>query len=158
MDLLLVRHAQAVPRAADASGMRDAARRLTKRGRDQLSRTVRGLERLGLTFDRILYSPKLRSIETANALSSLLNGESTVTRLLCVPPSDQLLAEIHGERVAVVGHEPHLSALVAMLAGAPVSIRLKPSGVAWLDGDPRPGGMRLRALLPPRVLRALANR
>ena len=158
MDLLLIRHAQAVPRAADAARMRDAARRLTKRGRGQLGRTVRGLERLGLTFDRILHSPKLRSIESANALSSLLHGESTVTRRLCVAPSDQLLAEIHGERVALVGHEPHLSALVAMLVGAPVAITLKPSGVAWLEGDLRPGGMQVRALLPPRVLRALAER
>jgi hypothetical protein len=25
-------------------------------------------------------------------------------------------------------------------------------GVAWLEGEPRPAGMRLRGLLPPRVL------
>ena len=158
MDLLLMRHAQAVPRDADAARIPDAARPLTKHGRVQLGHTVRGLERLRVRLDGVFHSPKLRSIETADVLSSLLDGETIVTRRLCVRPSEQLLAEIHGERVALVGHEPHLSALVAMLVGAPAAIKLKPSGVAWLEGDLRPGGMQVRALLSPRVLRALAER
>ena len=167
MDLLLIRHAEAVPKdigavlAAQTSARAwNAARPLTKRGRAQLRRIVRALEHLGVSFDRMYHSPKLRSIETADGLVDLLHGESIVTRRLCGPPSEALLKEISGERVAVVGHEPHLSALVALLVakGADVSLTFKPAGVAWLAGELRLGGMHVHALLPPKVLRALAER
>ncbi len=166
MDLLLIRHARAVPRdvgavAAAQTSAREwnAARALTARGHAQLRRTVRALDRLGIRFDRLYHSPKLRSIETANGLMDLLDGESTVTARLCAPPGDALFGEISGARVALVGHEPHLSGLVGLLAakGADVAIKLKPSGVVWLRGELRLGGMHVRAVLPPRVLRALAR-
>src|ERR1019366_5683669 len=79
MDLLLIRHADAAPKnvaarpiARDAVRLLDASRPLTKHGRARLWRTVHGLERLSVSFDRIYHSPKLRSTETADALSSLL--------------------------------------------------------------------------------------
>ena len=167
MDLLLIRHADAAPKnvaarpiARDAVRLLDASRPLTKHGRARLWRTVHGLERLSVSFDRIYHSPKLRSTETADALSSLLHGETIVTRLLCAPPGEALLREIHGENVAVVGHQPYLGALLALVVAGGIALRfgLEPSCVAWLRGDLRPGGMHVRALLSRRVLRALATR
>ncbi|WP_338065454.1 hypothetical protein [Thermus caldifontis] len=67
-------------------------------------------------------------------------------------------------RVALVGHEPHLSALLSWLllgdfAGASAQealgecFQMKKGGVAWLEGEPVPGGMRLKGLFPPKVFR-----
>lgn len=158
IDLLLVRHAPAKPRS---SGGGDAERAVSRRGHARLRRMVRALRRLGVRFDRLYHAPPLPSIETADALAALLDGESTVTNLLCAPPNEALLAEIVGKRVAVVGHEPHLGSLAAWLIQGDADQRdafaFMP-GLAWLSGELRPGKMRLRALLPPRVLRALAQR
>ena len=169
MDLFLVRHARAVPRDAGAvvaarvsAREWNAARALTPRGHAQLRRMVRGLDRLGVSFDRLYHSAKLRSIETANGLAELLDddGETVTTERLSAPPGEALFAEISGDRVALVGHEPHLGALVGLLVakGADVTLDMKPSGVVWLRGELRLGGMHVRAVLPPRVLRALARR
>jgi len=63
--------------------------------------------------------------------------------------------------VAVVGHEPWLGELIALLAFGDTRhgevIPLKKGGIAWLDGDAIPGGAILRALLPPRLLRIAAK-
>ena len=159
IDLLLVRHAPAKPRSSEAD---DADRNLSRQWRARLRRMVRGLCHLGVRFDTLYHSPWLRSIETANALAALLDGESTVTNRLCEAPSDALLAMIVGRRVAVVGHEPHLGSLAAWLVQGDADQRdafaLPPTGLVWLFGELSPGKMRLRALLPPGVLRVLAQR
>jgi len=64
---------------------------------------------------------------------------------------------LRGESLAVVGHEPWLSELIAWLClgerelGA--AFQLKNGGVAWLSGEPVPGGCVLKALWTPRSLR-----
>jgi phosphohistidine phosphatase len=72
-----------------------------------------------------------------------------------------LLEQLEGERVALVGHQPWLGELVSMLLfenrrdGA--RLTLGKGSVVWLEGEPRAGGMTLRALVPPRVLRTLGR-
>src|SRR5262249_18148923 len=83
------------------------------------------------------------------------------TERLTGSPRSELLAEIaeHGVRgsVAVVGHEPWLGELVALLTFGDQpggdSIPPKKGRGAGLAGTAAPGGMTLRALLPPRLLR-----
>lgn len=151
MELYVVRHAIA------EDGPEDDARALTEKGTRRFSKMVELLERLEVRFDRLVHSPKRRAVETAELLSRLVDGELEVSALLTEAPNTRLLSLLRGGRVAVVGHEPHLSALVSWLltgdrAGA--SIELKKGAVAWLEGEATPGGMRLGALLPPRVGRA----
>jgi phosphohistidine phosphatase len=65
-------------------------------------------------------------------------------------------------RLALVGHEPDLSTLAALLIGvpmgqAPEALQLKKAGVALLQWPQPPqgalpGSARLALLLPPRVL------
>ena len=59
----------------------------------------------------------------------------------------------------MVGHQSWLGELVAWLAfddaSLGASIDLKKGGVIWLEGTAVPGGMAVRAMLPPKVLRAL---
>lgn len=159
MRTYLVRHATAVDRSPE---IEDAARSLTPDGARDFAAVVEGLNALKIRFDRLLFSPWLRAVETAELLMPLLDGESEVTPLLADAPNADLLEQITGEHVALVGHRPWMGDLLAWLvtgglpAGEPFEI--KKGGVAVLDGDPRPGSMRLVALYPPRVLRALGQR
>jgi phosphohistidine phosphatase len=156
--LFLVRHAPAV---ASRRGAGDADRRLSPRGRLKFVLVARGLRRLGIRFDRVLYSPKARAAETAEILAPLVKGTSASSQALTRAPSAALLNEIRGERVAVVGHEPWLSALAAWLVTGDrdrgTRFEMKKGGVIVLEGDPRPGAMRLVAALPPKVLRRIGK-
>ena len=68
-----------------------------------------------------------------------------------------MIAE-RNEDTAVVGHEPWLGELVAWLAFGDTrhgeALQIKKASVVWLDGTAVPGGMTLRALLTPRMIRA----
>jgi phosphohistidine phosphatase len=156
MELFLVRHAIAVPATPE---LPDAARPLTPDGRRRFEEVVRGLDRLGVRFDRLHHSPWTRAVETANLLTGLLEGDSVVELGLSRTPDADLIGRIGGERAAAVGHEPWMSELMSLLltGSKPLAanIAFKKGGVAWLEGEARPRGMRLRAFLPPRVLRRL---
>lgn len=151
MELTLIRHA-----IAD-EGADDFARPLSKEGRRRFRKSVQTLQRVGVRFARVLHSPKLRALQTAELLRPLCDGEFEVTPLLTHEPGDELLALLDEHELAVVGHEPHLSSLLAWLVlgdlEAGHKFELKKGAVARLDGDVVPGGMRLRALWTPRVLR-----
>ncbi|MCC6333658.1 MAG: phosphohistidine phosphatase SixA [Myxococcales bacterium] len=153
MELFLIRHAIA------EDGEDDDARPLSARGRKRFKEVVGALDALGVRFDRVLHSPKRRAVETAELLAPLVDGELEVTALLKEAPRDKLLGQLHGGAVAVVGHEPHLSSLLAWLTvGEPEQGRafvLKKGSVAVLAGEPGPGGMQLLALWSPGALRKL---
>jgi phosphohistidine phosphatase len=158
MELFLVRHAVAVPERPD---LPDPARPLTPDGRRRFQRAVRGMERLGVRFDRLYHSPWLRAVETAELLTRLVRdgGETAVEPALTRAPDQRLLAGLEGEQVAVVGHEPWLSELVSLLVCGTLKwgdrFDFRKGGLAWLEGDLRPRRMWLRAFLPPRALRRI---
>lgn len=148
MELFLIRHAIA------EDGDDDDARPLSEKGKKRFKEVVRTLERMDIRFDRVLHSPKKRAVDTA----AMIDARLQETPLLAAPPSDGLLMLLStGNAVGVVGHEPWLSELLAWLVvGDPTlgeRFELKKGAVAHLDGEPRPGQMRLRALLTPRALR-----
>jgi len=151
VELLLVRHAEAEPRAR---GRADAARGLTERGRRRFRRVVRALDRTGLTLDRLYHSPLRRAVETADLLAPLLRGESVVTPHLAAPPGDALLRQLAGERAALVGHEPWISQLASLLllgtTEHAAKFGFRKGGAALLAGAPAPAGMRLVAFFGPR--------
>lgn len=153
MELYLIRHAHALP------GEPDEERPLSEKGRRAFARVVRGLGALGVRLDRVYTSPWRRAKETADLLRPLA-GAVEETPLLAAFPSSALLEALKGKRVALVGHEPWLSALAAWLVlGAPLEgrLRMKKGGVALLRGRPRPGGMVLLGLYPPSLLEALGK-
>jgi phosphohistidine phosphatase len=158
MELFIVRHAVAVPQRPD---LPDEARPLTSDGRRRFQRAVRGMERLGFSFDRLYHSPWLRAVETAELLTQLVaeDGETVVEPGMTRAPDAELLAGLRGDRVAVCGHEPWLSEMVALLVCGTVKhgarFDFRKGGLAWLEGEPRPRRMRLRAFLPPRALRRI---
>lgn len=108
----------------------------------------------------MLHSPLLRAVQTADLLSRALakGGETRVTLALASSPARDLLDEIPAEGLtALVGHEPWMSELCAwLLTGRKRDASMFPfrkGGVAWLEGEPRPGGMTLIAYVPPRLSR-----
>jgi phosphohistidine phosphatase len=161
MDLCLVRHAPAEPRGTGTHGGSDAARALTREGRRKFRGVRDGLERLGLRFDRLLHSPLLRAVETAELLMPLVDGPSASEPGLAAAPTEGLLARLTGARPAVVGHQPWLGDLLAWLTlGDPAlghAFEWKKGGVALLTGDPQPGGMHLCGFWAPGVLRRLGR-
>jgi phosphohistidine phosphatase len=160
VDLFVIRHAIAAPRDDYAD---DTARPLTRKGAKRFAQIVRGLEALGIELHQVLHSPWRRAVETAELLTPIVHAEDGLiaTAHLAAPPGAALCAEIStagiGGAVAVVGHEPWLAELVALLcfSDARMASRmpLRKGGVAWLEGNAAPGGMELRAFLPPDVLR-----
>ena len=147
----------------------DGSRRLTPAGRRKLRAAAAGMRALGLGFDAILSSPLVRAAETAAIVAEAFGGEPVPRELAAlepgVPPPETvraLRAFVRYERVAIVGHEPGLSGVVALLlTGAPDGLRLalKKGGLVALDvSDPgRGGGATLRYMLTPRQLRRLGR-
>jgi phosphohistidine phosphatase len=156
MKLFLIRHAPAEPRGGPGD---DAARPLTTKGKKTWKRAARGLDTLDVSFDAVLHSPMLRAVDTAKQILHLCDGKSAVSTRLAEPPSIELFAEITGERVALVGHEPWLSELAALLvlgsAAQGSRILMKKGSVLCLDGELRPGGMSIEWLLPMKALAKL---
>ena len=152
MDLLLVRHGLADPRSAEVV---DSSRRLTKEGRRRFRLSVREMERMRVLPDAVLSSPWHRALETAELLAETAGVKVASTELLAAAPGDELLAVVGGlgaERTALVGHQPWLGELLALLTvgqGLDEAFRFKKGGFAWLRGELAPGSMRLRALVPP---------
>jgi len=158
MQLFVIRHAV----AEDAEpGREDAGRALTGAGKAKLRQAVRGLRALDVRFERILTSPWKRAAQTAELLAPIATGAPIATDLLAQPPRPELLALLaeRNETIAVVGHEPWLGELAAWLAFGDTrygdALVLKKCGVLWLEGTAVPGGMQLRASVPPKLLRAI---
>jgi len=164
MNLLVIRHAIAEDKKLLED---DATRRLTNAGEKKFKGVVRGIKRLGWKLDRVFSSPWLRAARTAELLEVLGGGVAIETDLLTKSPRAELLALISeyaggGEKmraVALVGHQPWLGELIAWLAFGDgrhgEGLALKKGGVVWLEGSATPGGMSIRAQLPPSVLREL---
>lgn len=165
-----MRHAIAVERSP---ALEDARRPLSQRGIGKFRKAVRGLGRLGVELDHVFHSPWLRAVETAEFLAPLTRGEREATDLLADDPGGELIdlanrlahqanRQDRATRVAFVGHEPWMAELCSLLLIGNTSlaeqVAFKKGGVAWLIGEARPAGMRLHAMLPPKVLRRLAGR
>jgi phosphohistidine phosphatase len=162
IELLVVRHAIAFER--DASRWRDDRKRpLTPEGRRRFRRAAEGLARLVEQPARVLTSPLVRAVETAQILANAIGWPKAVECAELAPqctPARTLerLRTEQAERLAIVGHEPHLSRFVGACiagSGARLDLEMKKGGVACLrfEKDLKAGGATLLMLLPPRVLR-----
>jgi phosphohistidine phosphatase len=166
MELLIIRHAIAFPRDrrrwAD-----DAARPLSPLGIRRSRKAASGLKALCKVPDRLLTSPLVRATQTAKILTEfagwpraeaapeLKPGEGTVAVL-------SLLGKNRSKRIAIVGHEPDLSLLLAacLLKGnSALAVDMKKSAVACLSfhGRARVGSAVLMWLATPRMLRGFRN-
>jgi len=141
MNLYLIRHAIAEEESASGE---DSLRALTDKGAKKMRQIAKGLRALGVEFDLILSSPYTRARQTAEILGDVLRVKKEVVvsgNLVPTGDPDVLIAEINErftvDSIAIVGHEPTLSALVGMLAagGSAVDITFKKGGVCRLATD-----------------------
>jgi phosphohistidine phosphatase len=164
MRLLLVRHASAVPHGT--RGVADDDRALTPRGRRRFRPAARGLARLLARPGVLLSSPLRRARQTAEILARAWKPlEITIEPVLADGSAEQVDAMLRRHRqhalVVLVGHEPHLSALLAYALGArtPAALTFRKGGAALLEVPGRlEGRARLVWSLPPKVLRRVAGR
>ena len=157
MILTSIRHA----RAEDSSPRGDdASRALTEDGIARLAKSRAGLLLLGFAPERILHSPLLRAVQTAERLAEVLVPTEVHPGLACAPDQAFIedLAGRTNRELCCVGHEPWLTELASLLCAGDrgaADFELKKAGAIVLDGEPRAGGMRMTALLTPRALRLL---
>jgi phosphohistidine phosphatase len=166
MEILLVRHAIAA-RTSARGPQADARRRLTSEGRRRMIRGARGLAALVPELDAVLPSPLVRAVETARILADafgLTPGDGLTALAPGHPPQEAVehLRTLRTGTVALVGHEPHLSSLAALLVvGDPSPLFTFRKGGACLleiEDAPRPGGARLRWLATAKLLRMVGAR
>ena len=166
MNLYLIRHAIAVEE--DPSG-EDSQRPLTEKGVKKMRQIAKGLRTLGVEFDLILTSPYTRARQTADILGDVFRLKKEILISANLSPMgdpDLLLAEINekykADSLALVGHEPYLSAFVSLLVtgGAPVEMTFKKGGVCRLAADDLHHTRRatLEWLLTPGVLVEIGDR
>lgn len=162
--LYLVRHAIAEERGADHPD--DSQRPLTGRGTAKFRKISRGFARLDPDVNLILTSPLVRARQTADILAHDLRGHPAVVETAAMTPSasfTDLLSELglHSGRggIALVGHEPSLSAFAARLVAAKGAIEFKKGGVARIDVEGLPPALpgRLVWLVPPRLFAGLGR-
>ena len=160
MRLVIVRHAIAVARGTP--GLPDADRALTPRGVKRFRTAARGLARALPPPDFILTSPWKRARQTADLLSAAWGGPKPRDTSALAGGGFEALARVLPKKrsatVALVGHEPWLSELVARLLGGarPERLEFRKGGVAIVDLESLlEGGGKLVAYLPPRLMRRL---
>lgn len=149
MRVTLIRHGEAEPHA-----WRDEDRALTKRGRADVRRVGRGLDRHGARFGLIVSSPLARAVQTAEIVAAATGYRQAIlaTRVL-IPDADAtgvrelLVQQGDFKSVALVAHEPILSAACALLLGLPGVPALKKAEAIRIrlpDDPTQPGRFRWR--------------
>lgn len=166
MRIILIRHGVAEDRLEFAkTGRADDERPLTDRGRSRMRRGAQGLVRLIPKIGIIATSPYRRAAQTAEIVQRVFQDAALMTLPALAPArgpksvTDWLREQDPLFTIALVGHEPDLSRLVAHLAdgGSRPFTALGKGGICVLDTDgrPEPRGAVIQVLMPPDWLRKL---
>lgn len=161
MEIWLLRHAAAEERASSG---RDADRTLTEDGHKRAREVARGLAALEPGIELVLTSPYARARQTAEPAARALKLGGTLRETAALEPDrdpDEILDEVRSEKagsVLLVGHEPHMGALLGRLVfgRAGHAIPMKKAALARVSWEGSGAGS-LRALLPPKVLALLGS-
>jgi len=122
IEVYILRHAVAKSRD-EWRGDDDSQRPLTRKGEKEMWRIAKAMKKLGLSFDLILSSPFVRARRTAEIVCDVFKapGELKLTPALGAEANpERFLKQIpkmirSARQILLVGHEPFLSELVALL-------------------------------------------
>ncbi|WP_291985317.1 histidine phosphatase family protein [Luteitalea sp.] len=162
--LLLVRHAIAEDRGA--AWPDDAERPLSREGVRKWKRSARGLARLAPSADLLLSSPLTRAFQTAEILGKAMSPSPRVQLFPALRPDTRPGATVTALRalaptgtVVLVGHEPMLAELAALLLHlqGPLEFRKGAAMRLTSQGLGTRGPARLDWFVTPRILRDLAG-
>jgi phosphohistidine phosphatase len=167
MELLIIRHAIAFERDRDRWAD-DASRPLSPAGVRRSRKAAAGLKELCKVPDLLLTSPLIRARETAGILTEVAGWPRAKIAPELKPGEGApavltLLAKDRSKRIAIVGHQPDLSALLTACLvkdGKTLPIEMKKNAVACLSFEASAciGGAALKWLATPRMLRGFRNR
>jgi len=150
MELILWRHAEA------EMGEPDEGRALTAKGHKQAARMAGWLDRNLPNTCRILVSPATRTVQTAEALGRKFR---VVEELAPESTPERILSAAHWpgsrEPVLVIGHQPTLGQLAALLIGGEKQDWTIRKGNVWWIAQRERGdaiGNYLRAVVTPDLL------
>jgi phosphohistidine phosphatase len=166
MNLYLLRHGIAAEPGV-AGYEPDSERPLTPRGEKRLRDAARAMEELDLSFDLILSSPFLRARQTAGIIAQNLKLRKKLAFSDDLTPGGNprlLIQQLNQfrpepEDILLVGHEPYLGKLVALLAAGNTSLEIdfKKGGLCKLEAEFLLYGRcaKLVWLLTPRLMELL---
>ena len=145
MDLILWRHAEA------EDGTPDAARKLTKHGREQAKRVAAWLKPRLPKRCEVIVSPAARAQETASALGRRFKADAAVGTNA---DAAGLIAAVgwpdRQGAILVVGHQPTLGRVAAtLLSGTEADWHMAKGAVWWLRHVE--GETRLFAVVHPKL-------
>lgn len=145
----------------------DADRQLTQRGTLRTAMVAKGLEKIGVEFDRIISSPYVRARQTAEIVGRITRFEDEIMLDARLVPhgrfsdvSDLILENDDAGSLLFVGHEPSMSGIISGLcAGGNLMIEVKKASVTAIEI------MRLRPTaegsllwsLPPKVFERISR-
>jgi len=162
--IYLVRHGAAADQGPEFPN--DEDRPLTDDGIERFRVAVAGLRDLGVALDRVLTSPLVRAVQTAEILAARLETKVALVKTDALRPGgrhDAVMAALGrlpaGSSIALVGHMPLIGEIAARLIGAREPPEFKKGSVCRIDVEELPPAAagRLVWLLPPRALRALGR-
>jgi len=134
----------------------DNERPLTERGRKEMKRVAKFLERLKLVPDVILTSPLPRASQTAEIVGQRLGIELQIEPALAhafnIERLGRLLAKRDAECIMIVGHEPEFSEVIGQLTGG--KTKISKAGVALLEINRSCTSGTLLWLFPPKFAKA----
>jgi len=144
----LVRHGIATEPVPEGP---DESRPLTAKGRRRFRRAAREFGQIGEPIDHVFTSPLVRAVQTAEILARALKQDQVgVLEELCpgVPVSKVFAAVVarvkEDESVALVGHDPQMSLLVAALAqldhADATRVDFRKGAIVRIDVDALPPG------------------
>ncbi|HYP13326.1 MAG TPA: phosphohistidine phosphatase SixA [Bryobacteraceae bacterium] len=158
MQVYILRHGIA---EEGSPGGRDADRQLTNEGRKRLREVLRLAETADVLPTRIISSPYVRAVQTAEVAIDVLGYSEDLLKTEALIPSsnpesvwDELRLHEGVSQVMLVGHEPLLSRVVAFLLNAPLlAVDMKKAALVRIDIEsfgPQPHGI-LKWMLVPKL-------
>ncbi len=147
MDLVLWRHAEA------EDGLNDSARALTKRGRKQAAQMAKWLKARLPEGTSVVISPAKRTEQTAEPLGMPCRSSAKVgTSASPADVLDEVGWQHRSGTVVVVGHQPTLGRVAALLlSGTAADWTIKKGAVWWISCRRREGReeISLKAAIAP---------
>ncbi len=123
MDLYLIRHADAFA-LGERGVSEDSERALTPTGEMQAAAVGKMFQRRGIVLAKVVTSPYVRAKQTAEILLRHLKPAPEIAACEDLEPDSKprklakFLGTLKGERIALVGHMPHIAEWAGWLIGS----------------------------------------
>lgn len=167
MDIYILRHGKAEEHTQTISS--DYKRQLTETGKKELECIAKAIKNLDIEFDTIISSPLIRAKQTAEIIKKHVKSKKKIIFWDELKPEidvsktvKKLYAFKSTSSVLLVGHEPHLSTLIAVLISNnsnSANISLKKGGFVHIKANHNKSELScfLRSLMTPKQLKKLCK-